>query len=199
MRHLWDVLIHWGPAGVFIIAMIDTAGVPNPGITDAVLILAAIASPANAVLCAVLATAGSLIGGAIFYEITCRGGERYLLRFTSSGRGLQFRAWFIRYGLLTVFIPALLPIPILPFKVFAACAGAVDVGRTRFLAVLAAGRIPRYFGLVFLGATLGAESGPWIKHHLWQMGVFAAILFGALYIMIRAFDRSSPSDVYNRG
>ena len=47
-----------------------------------------------------------------------------------------FRTWFMRYGLVTVFIPALLPIPFLPFKAFAACAGALGVTRTRFLLVL---------------------------------------------------------------
>src|SRR5580704_12257261 len=161
MQHFWDLLSQWGPLGAFAISAIDAVGVPNPGIADAVLILAAIASPANAIWCATLAVLGSLIGGAIFFEITRRGGERYLLRFGSSGGGLRFRAWFLRYGLVTVFISALLPLPFLPFKIFMACAGAMGESRIRFLLVLAAGRIPRYFALVYLGATLGADSGVW--------------------------------------
>ena len=158
MHHFWDLLTQWGPPGAFVIAGVDSLGVPNPGITDAVLILAAIASPANAMLCAILAIVGSLIGGAIFFEITRRGGERYLVRYTSSGRGLRFRAWFLRYGLVTVFIPALLPLPFLPLKFFAACAGAMGESRLKFLLVLAAGRIPRYFALVYLGATRWARN-----------------------------------------
>jgi membrane protein YqaA with SNARE-associated domain len=189
MHHFWDLLSQWGPLGAFAISAIDAVGVPNPGIADAVLILAAIASPANAIWCATLAVLGSLIGGAIFFEITRRGGERYLLRFTSSGGGLKFRAWFLRYGLVTVFIPALLPVPFLPLKVFAACAGAMGESRAKFLLVLTAGRIPRYFGLVYLGATLGKDSGTWIKAHLWQMGVLAVVLFLALYGLIRFAER----------
>jgi membrane protein YqaA with SNARE-associated domain len=185
MQHFWDLLRQWGPLGAFAISAINEVGVPNPGIADYMLILAAIASPANAIRCATLAVLGSLIGGAIFFEITRRGGERYLLRYTSSGGGLKFRAWFLRYGLVTVFIPALLPVPFLPLKVFAACAGAMGESRLKFLAVLTAGRIPRYFGLVYLGATLGKESGTWIKAHLWHMGVFAVVLFAALYGLIR--------------
>jgi len=185
MRHFWDLLTQWGPPGIFVISAIDSAGIPNPGITDAVLILAAVASPANAILCAVLAVLGSLIGAMIFFEIALRGGERYLLRYASSGGGRRFRAWFLRYGLLTVFISALLPLPFLPFKVFMACAGAMGVSRIRFLLVLAAGRIPRYFGLVYLGATVGADSGAWIKGHLWQMGILAVVLFAALYGLIQ--------------
>ncbi len=172
-----------------VIAAVDAAGIPNPGITDIVLVAAAIASPANALLCATLAVIGSLAGGLIFYEITRRGGERYLLRFTSSGRGLKFRAWFLRYGLVTVFITALLPLPFLPFKMFAACAGAMGENRLKFLGVLAAARIPRYFALVYLGMTLGNESAAWIKAHLLHMGVFAVLLFLALYGLIRIADR----------
>src|ERR1700685_425780 len=101
MHHFWDVLVQWGPPGVFAISAIDSAGGPNPGGTDGVLILAAVASPANGILCALFAVLGSLIGAMIFFEIALRGGEKYLLRFTSSGAGLRFRAWFLRYGLLT--------------------------------------------------------------------------------------------------
>jgi membrane protein YqaA with SNARE-associated domain len=195
MHHFWDLLIQWGPPGAFVISAVDAVGVPNPGITDAVLILAAIASPGNATLCAILAIIGSLIGGAIFFEITRRGGERYLIRFTSAGRGLKFRAWFLRYGIVTVFITALLPLPFLPFKLFVACAGAMGESRLKFLLVLAAGRIPRYFALVYLGATLREESTPWIKSHLWHMGVFAVLLFVALYGLMRIVDRKSQAQL----
>jgi membrane protein DedA with SNARE-associated domain len=193
MHHFWDttkaLLVQWGPLGALIIAAIDAAGIPNPGITDFVLVAAGIASPATAMICATAAVLGSLFGGLVFFEITRRGGERYLLRYTSSGRGLKFRAWFLRFGLVTVFITALLPLPFLPFKFFAACAGAMGENRIKFLLVLAAARIPRYFGLVYLGATLGEQSAPWIKAHLTQMAVFALILFFALYALVRFTDR----------
>jgi membrane protein YqaA with SNARE-associated domain len=199
MHHFWDVLkdllIQWGALGAFVIAAVDAVGIPNPGITDAVLILASIASPGSAMLGATLAIVGSLIGGAIFFEITRRGGERYLLRFTASGRGLKFRAWFLRFGLVTVFITALLPLPFLPFKFFAACAGAMGESRLKFLLVLAAARIPRYFALVYLGETLGEESAPWIKSHLWQMGVFALVLFVALYGLMRLTERKRVTPI----
>jgi membrane protein DedA with SNARE-associated domain len=199
MHHFWEVLkgllTQWGPPGAFVISAVDAVGVPNPGITDLMLIGAAIASPANAMLCAILAIAGSLIGGAIFFEITRRGGERYLVRFTSSGRGLKFRAWFLRYGLVTVFITALLPLPFLPFKLFVACAGAMGESRLKFLGVLAAGRIPRYFALVYLGATLGEGSDAWIKSHRWQMGVLAVMIIAGLYGLMRLAERRREAAV----
>jgi hypothetical protein len=65
----------------------------------------------------------------------------------------------------------------------------MGVGRWRFLLVILAARVPRYFGLAFLGATLGQGSTAWIRAHLWQMGVLAVILFAALYLLVRFFDR----------
>src|SRR5579883_2329476 len=181
MGHLKNALVSWGPAGIFLFAVIDGAGVPNPGGTDLLLIAATVAQPSSMLVAAGLAVLGALAGSAIFYEIFSRGGERVLSRYTSSGRGLRLRAWFIRYGLITVFIPALLPIPVLPFKLFAASAGAMRVGRTRFLLVILAGRLPRYFGLAYLGSTLGEKSWPWVQAHLWLFGLAAIALFAGLY------------------
>ncbi len=163
MRHVRDVLISWGPIGLLVFAAIESAGIPSPGGTDALLLVLAIARPQEAMLCALLATVGSLIGSFIFYEITRKGGEKFLVKYASGTGGTRFREWFARYGLITVFIPALLPIPILPFKVFAACAGVMSVRRSRLLIVLAAGRVPRYFALAFLGQQFGENSTAWLK------------------------------------
>jgi uncharacterized membrane protein YdjX (TVP38/TMEM64 family) len=189
MHRLHDVLLSWGPLGVFLFALIESAGIPNPGGTDVFLLVLTIAH-ANPWLCASLAVAGSLIGSAIFFEIMHRGGEKVLSRYVSSGRGERFRKWFLQYGLVTVFIPALLPIPFLPFKAFAACAGVLGHSRTRFMLVLAAARIPRYFALAYLGSELGEDSLHWVKTHMWQLVAFAIVLSLALYLLIRFNQRT---------
>jgi membrane protein YqaA with SNARE-associated domain len=190
MREFRKLLVSWGPLGIFVLAFIESIGIPNPGGTDALLLLVAIARPDAAILCAVLATAGSLLGSAVFYEIVRLGGDKFLLRYTLSGRGQRFRAWVQRYGMVTVFISALLPIPILPLKVFCAGACAMGVSRTRFMLVLAAGRIPRYAALAYLGAQLGENTNDWIRGHYWHMGAVAVALFGALYAILRWTDRT---------
>jgi len=199
MRHFRDLLVAWGPLGVLLVSTIESAGIPNPGGTDWLLLIVAIGRPADAWLAASLAVLGSLIGTAFFYEIIRKGGEKYLAGYTSSGRGLRFRAWFMRYGLVTVFIPALLPLPFLPFKAFVACSGAMRIDRKRFFAVLFIARVFRYCGLAYLGQKLGEGSAAWLKSHLGAMGVSAAILFIALYILIRLSDRGhvdlEPSDI----
>ena len=188
MRHFRDALVSLGPIGVFLLAVVESAGIPNPGGTDALLLVLAIARPEEAMLCAALATIGSLIGSAIFYEITRKGGETFLAKYTASPTGHKFRVWYERYGMISVFIPVLLPIPVLPFKVFAACAGVMRVPRARFIAVLTAARLPRYFALAYLGQQLGENSTTWLRAHLWHLGGVAAGIAMALYLLVRWVD-----------
>jgi membrane protein YqaA with SNARE-associated domain len=190
MRHLRDVLISWGPLGLLILATLENAGPPTPGGTDIVLLILAAARPNDAMLCAGLAILGSLIGSAVFFEVLRKGGEKLLMRFTSSGRGARFRGWAKRYGLVTVFVSALVPAPFLPFKVFVACSAAMGVSRTRFMLVLATARIPRYLALAYLGQQLGERnSEAWLKSHIWPL-LGAAVLIGLVsYLLVRRAER----------
>jgi membrane protein YqaA with SNARE-associated domain len=188
LKRVRDVLVGWGPLGLFALAAIESAGIPNPGGTDAVLLLLTIAGQ-NWLLCAFVAAAGSLIGSLVFYEITRKGGEALLAKYTSSGRGARFKRWYQRYGLVTVFIAALVPIPVMPFKVFAACAGALGVKRTRYVAVLALARVPRYLGLAYLGAQFGENSTAWLKLHVWHLAGLALALGVLLFALVRWSDR----------
>jgi membrane protein YqaA with SNARE-associated domain len=190
MRHIRDILVSWGPWGLFVLGALENAGPPTPGGTDWVLLFLAAARPGDMMLLAFIATVGALIGSAVFFEITRKGGEAFLEKYTRKGRGARFRDWYQRYGLVTVFISALVPLPILPFKIFAACAGALGVTRQRFMLVLALARMPRYLALAYLGAQLGENSLGWLKSHTWQLLGFATVLGIALFVLIRWADRT---------
>ena len=191
MHHFLEVLKELGPLGVLVLAFVESLGIPNPGGTDFLLLFIAAARPESAALSALLAVTGSLAGSMFFFEVLHRGGERFLAKYTSSERGRRFQAWFLRYGLITVFIPAFLPIPILPLKVFAACAAAIGVPRMRFLVVLAAARVPRYLALAYLGAKLGEGSGAWLRAHMWHLLAVAVLLTIALSLLARRADREA--------
>jgi membrane protein DedA with SNARE-associated domain len=191
MHHILDFLKELGPVGVLVLAMVESAGIPNPGGTDLLLLFMTAARPEDAVLTAALAVVGSLAGSMFFFEVLRRGGEKFLARHTASGRGQRFRAWFLRYGMITVFIPAFLPIPILPFKVFAACAGAMGVTRKRFLLVLLAARLPRYAALAYLGAKMGENSGAWLREHGWYLLALAVLLATGLTLLVRRANREA--------
>ena len=191
MHHFLEILKQLGPVGVLVLATVESAGIPNPGGTDVLLLFITAARPQDAVLTAALAVIGSLAGSMFFFEVLRRGGEKFLAKHTASGRGQRFRAWFMRYGMITVFIPAFLPIPILPFKAFCACAGAMGVTRKRFLLVLAAARIPRYGALAYLGATLGEHSGTWLRVHGWYLLALGVVLAATLGLVARRASREA--------
>jgi membrane protein DedA with SNARE-associated domain len=194
MKRFHDIVVAWGPLGIFLFAAAESIGIPNPGGTDLLLVVLTASQPGQAPLCALLAIIGSIAGSMVFFEIMQRGGEALLAKRTASGRGAKLRRWFNRYGLVTVFITALVPIPGLPFKFFAACAGALGESRIRFLWVLTAARVPRYFALAYLGAVLGEESWPWVKSHTWHMAIGALILAILLYVLIRFADKSKAAE-----
>lgn len=156
------------------------------GGVDVLLVIMAVVRPSQAYLAASAASLGSLIGGTALFLVARRGGEEYLSRYTSHGRGARLRAWFMEYGMLTVFIPALVPIP-LPLKIFILSAGALETPPLRFVLVFMAGRIPRYALLAWLGLHLGSQTWPYIRAHLWQLTLFSAALFAILYLAIKVW------------
>jgi len=185
LRQLIETLFEWGPLGVFILAALDSAGVPIPGGVDALLLVLSSTRPDLAYLSAGLAVAGSAIGSMSLFYIAKAGGEVLLHRHTSaSPRAAKLREWFHTYGLITVFIPALLPIP-LPMKVFVLCAGVFDVHPATFLAVILAARLPRYFGLAYLGVQFQEGALDYLKAHVTELLMLAAALFVILVLAVK--------------
>jgi membrane protein YqaA with SNARE-associated domain len=162
--------------------------VPIPGGVDALVITVAALDKDSAFLCAVLAVIGSLAGNAILFHLARKGGQKYLDKYTHRGRGELFRRWFQRYGLVTVFIPALLPIP-MPMKVFVLCAGALEIRFLTFMIVLVVARVPRFFALAYLGAELGQNSIGYLRQHAWELIGIAVALFVFLILLVRISER----------
>jgi membrane protein DedA with SNARE-associated domain len=184
MKQFVATLTAWGPFGVMLLAAIDSAGVPIPGGVDLLIVLVAVSNPEKGYLAAALAVIASCVGCLFLFWIARKGGELYLDEHASSPRAMRFRRWFDEYGLLTVFIPTLVVIP-LPVKVFVFSAGALGTRPLTFLGVILAARVPRYFGLAWLGVQLGDDAWPWVQAHAWHMAGFAVVLFAVLYLMVR--------------
>ena len=184
MKQIASVLSSWGPLGIFLLAILDSAGVPLPAAVDALVVATAALHPSTAYIGALFAIAGSLIGCMFLYYVGRKGGRAYLDRATATSRTARFRAWFNTYGLITVFIPAFLPIP-LPVKVAVLCSGALGVRLRTFLLVILAARVPRYFALAWLGLQLGDNAVPWLKAHVWHLTGVALGLGVALTLVAR--------------
>jgi len=188
VRKLVVFLQGWGPLGAFCLAVLDSAGVPLPASVDVLLIAVAATNPGLAMLSAGLSVLGSAIGSMFLFSIARKGGQMYLERKASSPKAMKFREWFARYGLATVFVPALVPIIPLPLKVFVLSAGALGVKPLHFLGVVLVARVLRYYGLALLGMRLGEGAWPWLRSHALDLGLAALVLFAAIYASMRWFD-----------
>ncbi|MBI4890188.1 MAG: VTT domain-containing protein [Acidobacteria bacterium] len=189
MTQFLELLKAWGPLGAFIVAVIDSAGLPNPGGPDYLLLFLAWKQPGSAYLSALVCVVGAIGGSFFLYSLARRGGQKYLDAKASGPRAMRFRQWFDRYGLVTVFIPALVPVVPLPMKVFVLSAGALGVSPLAFLAVMAAGKIPRFFGLAYLGRSLGEHSTDWLKAHKLHFALGAVALMVFLFLLVRISER----------
>jgi membrane protein YqaA with SNARE-associated domain len=198
LHKIIDALVAYGPLGLLVLSFIDSVGIPIATGMDALLVLIAVKAPDQAWWAAGLAVLGSIAGNTVLYLACKRGGRKFLAQSQKPGRAHNFRVWFQRYGLVTIFIPALLPIP-MPLKLFVASAGALGTSVRSFLLVVALARILRFGGSAWLGVTIGESSAGFLKGHTWHFLGAAAILFFALYLLIRLNDhwrsRAHPAHV----
>jgi membrane protein YqaA with SNARE-associated domain len=178
----------YGPWGVFGLALIDSMGIPLPAV-DFVLITIGVESvhrPGVAYFAAAMAIAGSLIGNAILFQAAKHGRRLFSTKESDPGK---FQGWFRRYGLLTVFVPAVVPFVPLPLKVFVISAGAFRTPFPTFMAVIAAARIIRYLGVAYLALQLGADAKGFLTHNMWTIvGVVIAVAY-LLYLAMRWSER----------
>jgi len=198
LHKIATALIAYGPLGVFVLAMVDSMGVPLPAAIDTLVIFVAAESadrPMHAYFTAVMAITGSLAGN-IFLFLMVRQGRRMFSRGEqASGRTQRFQDWFRRYGLLTVFIPAVTPVLPLPLKVFVISAGAFHTPFGRFLLVILIARVIRYFGLAYLGLQLGADAQGFLQRHGWTLTGIALLMAFGLFWLMRLSDRRRTSEL----
>jgi membrane protein DedA with SNARE-associated domain len=129
-------------------------------------------------------------GGSITLFLAVRHGRRLFLKGEPPpGRRQRFERWFDRYGMLTVFIPAVVPVLPLPLKVFVVSAGALKTPFGKFLTVILLARVIRYFGEAYLGILLGADAQTFLVRHIWMILGIVLALAGAAYVLIGIIDR----------
>jgi membrane protein YqaA with SNARE-associated domain len=187
LHALSDALVRFGPAGVFVLAVLDSSGVPIPAAMDFLLMFVAFKSPDRAYFTAAMAVLGSL-GGNVTLFMASRHGVRRFFKPPVPGKPGWFREWFDRYGLVTVFIPALLPIP-LPLKVFVVSAGVLRTPLSQFAAVILVARVIRYFGEAYLGIRLGLGAQDYLRHNAWTLVGVALGLALAMGLLLRLAER----------
>lgn len=146
-----------GPAGMFVVAVLDSSFLSIPEINDLLVVTSSTAYPAQAWLYILMATLGSLVGCSILWWLGRRGGEALLERRFGPERVARTRVLFNRWGVLALAVPSMLPPP-MPFKVFVLSAGVFAMSWRRFLLTLAVARGLRYTFWGVMGVLYGEQA-----------------------------------------
>jgi membrane protein YqaA with SNARE-associated domain len=174
----WQHLQRWGGPGLIALGLLDNSLVPLPGSMDALTVVLATSRKSWWPYYALMATAGSLLGGYVTYRVGRKGGEQALEKRVSKDRLQKVHRAIEKGGFGAVFVPALLPPPV-PMVPFLLAAGALNYPTRNFMAALAAGRAVRYFLLAFLASLYGrAILGFFAKYHgpvLWSLVALAIV------------------------
>jgi membrane protein YqaA with SNARE-associated domain len=188
LERITQFLVTLGPWALLLISFIDSAGIPLTVGLDVLVILLSVKQPNLAPLWVGLAVLGSSAGNMTLFYVARKGGRRLLKTEAPEGYRRRFRLWFNRYGLVTVFIPALIPIP-MPMKFFVVCSGAMGVHTMYFLIVVLLARGLRYSGEAYLGVQMGEHSTRFLSQHRWDFALVAAALGIGLYLLVRLSER----------
>ena len=184
-------LIAYGPFGLFAIALLDSAFLPLPSSTDAVMILLSAARPSWMPIYALAATIGSSIGCVILYRISQHAGRRALARF-SAKKQARVKELIDRYDVLSVLVASLLPPPF-PFKLFVITAGVFRLSLLRFTLAIIIGRLFRFLLEGYFAARYGARARDLLAQYYPMIGITLAVLIVGVFLA-RAFLRRKSVD-----
>ncbi len=173
----------WGAAAV---AMLDSSTIPVP--MDAILAIYIWKDQRHFWLYAMLAAAGSAVGGLLPYGLGRAGGELFLLKRINRVRFESMRARFEEQEFWAMAIPSMLPPPT-PWKAFVFAAGVFEMRLTLFMLAVFTGRLIRWLVLSLLVIKLGPGAVQVVQHHaltaLAVVGGAAIIGFGGWWMKKR--------------
>jgi membrane protein YqaA with SNARE-associated domain len=185
-------LFHLGGLGLIPLGLLDNSPIPLPGILDVATIVLSARHEQLWLYYALMATAGSVIGGFVTYRLARKGGKEALERRFSRRKVDKVCEIFGRWGFGAIAIPALLPPPV-PMVPFLFAAGAMQYPARKFLAALTLGRISRYMILAYLAARYGRQIITFIAEHGHPVVVAIIVVLIATAVMVFYFWRGSKS------
>jgi membrane protein YqaA with SNARE-associated domain len=170
-----------GGPGLFLIAFLDSSFVSLPQINDILVVLMVTEHKPWMLYYALMATAGSVAGCYVIYDLANRGGSAFLQRRLKPGHIERSLALYRRHGLLALMVPALLPPPA-PFKLFVLAAGLANVRPLQFVIGVAIARGIRYLALGLLAIYYGDAALELMRTHgrVVALTLVALILAGVL-------------------
>jgi membrane protein YqaA with SNARE-associated domain len=184
LETLKNQLLTFGIPGLFVIAFLDSAGIPLPGGVDLVVMLLSWQRPSLFFPIALIAALGSVLGCLVLYRIARTGGDAVMSRFPESKQ--EWVKEKVRRNDVLAVLVAMLGPPPFPTKLFILVAGVVRMDWRRFAAAVFAGRLVRFLGEAYLAVRLGDRAADTLKNHYPSIavGLAAAVV---LYLLVRRF------------
>ncbi len=192
LRSVRHWLFHLGGLGLIPLGLLDNSPIPLPGIMDVATIVLSAREEQLWLYYALMATAGSVIGGFVSYRLARKGGKEALERRFSRRKVDKICKIFERWGFGAIAIPALLPPPV-PMVPFLFAAGAMQFPVRKFLVALTIGRVSRYMILAYLAARYGRQIIASIAQHGHPIAVGIILLLTAISAVVYYFWGGSNS------
>jgi membrane protein YqaA with SNARE-associated domain len=180
MATLQELLVSFGGAGIFFIALLDAALIPLPGGPDVVLIALSHHTHALMPLYVLAAVVGSTIGSLTPYWIGRASGVAALRRFSPERRE-QALLLLKRYDVWGLILAAVLPPPF-PFKIFVISAGIFRMQLWRFILALVIGRGFRFILEGIAAVQYGDQAAQLLKQHYPKIGLGLAAVIIAIFL-----------------
>lgn len=192
LTRLSEILITFGPFGLFVVALLDSSFVPLPSSADALMLLLTTAHPRWMVLYAAVATAGSATGCLMLYYVSRRAGKRALARF-SEKKQRKVKGWIDRYDVISVLVASLLPPPF-PFKLFVVSAGVFHFSVTRFLIAIIVGRGFRFLLEGYFAIRYGEQAKAALGQYYPWIGLALAVLIVTVFVARKLLKRRPEAE-----
>ena len=173
---------------MFLLALLDSAGVPLPGGVDIVLMLLAWQQPEWFLVVALAASVGSTCGCLVLYRFGRTGSDLAVRRLD-----LEKREWVttkVRDNDILAIMVAMLAPPPFPTKVFILAAGLAAMPWPRFVGAVFVGRMIRFTGEAYLAVRLGDSALETLQHNYPLVGA-ALTATVVLYLVVRRRRRLS--------
>ncbi|MBN1959235.1 MAG: DedA family protein [Desulfuromonadales bacterium] len=187
IRRCYDWVLSWadtryGLPALFLLAFAEASFFPVP--PDVLLMALALSAPFRAFRFALIATAGSVVGGLLgyaigwgFWGVVEDSFYTYVPGVSAAGFA-QVRDLFARYDFWTVFAAGFTPIP---YKIFTIAAGAFHINFPVFVLASLVGRGLRFFLVAALFYYFGRPARQLIEKYF---NLFSIVLLIAIIVVV---------------
>jgi len=189
---IFYLFLHLGFFGLILLGALDSSFLMLPFANDIAIVVLVSLHHERLLLYVAGATIGSVAGCYVMYVIGRKGGESFLQAHISPQRFESMRSRMARSGPVVMAVPALIPPPF-PFTAWVLAAGALDIPRVKFMAILTVARFVRFLAEGVFALFVGRAVVRWIQTPYFQHfieGLVVVAIAASAWSLYRLFKTS---------